>query len=184
MYFEAYPKLSYVFNIGGVEQLRIIKDIVLNVRFRTTILDNIELFDQYVIQDGLSPELISEALYGTPQHHWTIMLVNEKFDRHEDFPMSETALGAYTIKKYRTSPIELDEDILYAPKILHGEVLYRGDFDDIDCDESKPFSHMVTNLEYETTENEKKRYIRVISPLIITQVSEEIYSMFGTFNGK
>lgn len=182
MFFKSYPKLSYIFNINGVDQLRIIKDIALNVRFRSEVLDRIELFDQYVIQDGLSPELISEALYGTPIYHWTIMLVNDKFDRCEDFPCSENALGAYTVKKYRSSPLELDEDILYAPKILYGEILYRGDFDGIDCDESRPFSHMVTNLEYETTENEKKRYIRVISPLIIKQVAEEIYSMFGRFN--
>lgn len=182
-YFTPFPKISYVFNIKGVDQLRIIKDIVLNVRFRQKVLDNIALFDDYVIQDGASPEAISEALYGTPLHHWTIMLVNEKFDKHEDFPCSDEVLSQYVIKKYRTSPTEVDEDILYAPKILYGEVLYRGDFDGIDCDVDTPFSHVVTNIEYETTENEKKRNIRVISPSIITQVTDEIYAMFGNFNG-
>lgn len=183
MYFQSYPKISYVFNINGIDQLRIIKDIVLNVRFRQKILDNVALFDEYVIQDGLSPELISEKLYGTPLHHWTIMLVNERFDRFEDFPVSDETLASYTVKKYRTSDVQLDEDILYAPKILYGQVLYRGDFTGLDCDEGTPFSHRVTNLEYETTENEKKRRIRVINPQIITQVTEEIYSLFEQYNG-
>ena len=183
MYFDAYPKISYVFNIGGVDQLQIIKDIVLNVRFRTKVLDNVALFDDYVIQDGLSPELISEFLYGSPNYHWTIMLVNEKFDRYEDFPMSEENLGEYVVKKYRTSPAQIDSDILYAPKILYGETLYRGDYTKLDCDADTPFSHMVTNLEYETTENEKKRRIRVINPQIISQITDEIYTMFNEFNG-
>jgi len=182
-YFSPFPKISYVFNINGIDQLRVIKDIALNVRFREKILNNIELFDNYVIQDGLSPELISERLYGTPLHHWTIMLVNERFDRYEDFPVSEETLARYTIAKYRTTVDQLDEDILFAPKILYGAFLYRGDYDGLDCDEGTPFSHMVTNLEYETTENEKKRNIRVINPSIITSVTEEIYSMFETYNG-
>jgi hypothetical protein len=183
MYFDPYPKISYVFDIAGKRELRVIKDIVLNVRFRQKILDNIALFDDYLIQDGLSPELISEYLYGNPNFHWTIMLVNDKFDRYEDFPMSDDNLGKYVIKKYRTSPAQLDEDILYAPKILYGQMLFRGDFDGLDCDENTPFSHMVTNVEYETTENEKKRKIRVINPQIIVQVADKITSMFDQFNG-
>jgi hypothetical protein len=183
MYFKPFPKITYPFTIDGVEQLRVLKDVVLNVRFRQQVLDNIALFDEYVIQDGASPEVISEKLYGTPLYHWIIMLVNDRFNRSDDFPCSDDALSLYTYKKYKTSPMELLEDVLYAPKKLYGEVLYRGDYTGLDCDSDAPFSHMVTNFEYEQAENEKKRRIRVISPQIIDQVSEEIYNMFVKYNG-
>jgi len=99
-YFNYFPRISYYFNIGGVEQLISVKDIALNVRVRKEILENITLYDEYDIEDGDTTERISERLYGSPYYHWTIMLVNQRYDHLRDFPMTEVDLLSYVKEKY------------------------------------------------------------------------------------
>jgi hypothetical protein len=178
-YFTAFPKVQYLFNIGGVDQLVVLKDVILNVRFRPDVLNRVELFDDYLIKEGATPEEISEILYGDPKFHWTIMLINGKFDRINDWPMSDRAVEDYTFKKYLTSPLDLPEDIIYEPKILYGEILYREDYTGLDCNPDTPFSHEVTNIEYEMTLNESKRQIKIINPKLIEQVSQELRVAFS-----
>ena len=176
-YFTAFPTIAYPFTIDGVDQIGVIKVIILNVRFRQEVLDRVELYDEYLIHDGATPEHISEILYGDPNYHWTIMLINGRFDRINDFPVSERALEDYTYKKYRASESDLPENILYAPKVLFGEVLWREDYTGLDCNPNSPFSHIVSNIEYETAINESKRRIRVINPSLIEQTVKELKAL-------
>lgn len=100
MYFKDIPSIYYNFKIGGKDQLSIIKDITHNVRFRKEILSNITLYDEYDIRDGETPEIIAERVYGNPNYHWVIMLLNEKYDYVTDFPLSYPELVAHTEQKY------------------------------------------------------------------------------------
>ena len=100
MYFKDVPSIYYNFKIGGKDQLSIIKDITHNVRFRKEILSNITLYDEYDIRDGETPEIIAERVYGNPNYHWIIMLLNEKYDYLTDFPLTYNELVAHTTLKY------------------------------------------------------------------------------------
>jgi hypothetical protein len=100
MYFKDIPSIYYNFNIGGKDQLSIIKDITHNVRFRKEILSNVTLYDEYDIRDGETPEIIAERVYGNPNYHWVIMLLNEKYDYITDFPLSYNELVEHTKLKY------------------------------------------------------------------------------------
>ena len=95
MYFSNFPNIVYDFNINGVTEYKVIKDITRNVRLRKTILENIALFDEYDIGDGETAEIISEKVYGTPMYHWVIMLVNQKYDYINDFPLTNRELEAH-----------------------------------------------------------------------------------------
>jgi hypothetical protein len=100
MYFKDIPSIYYNFKIGGKDQLSIIKDITHNVRFRKEILSNITLYDEYDIRDGETPEIIAERVYGNPNYHWIIMLINEKYDYLTDFPLTYNELVEHTTLKY------------------------------------------------------------------------------------
>lgn len=178
-YFTPFPQIQYLFTINGVDQLIVLKDIALNVRFNDLMLSKIELFDDYYIKEGSTPEQISELLYGIPEYHWTIMLINGKFDRINDFPIADYLLEEYTYKKYRTSPTDNIMTVIGAPKILYGEILHRENYTGLDCNEGTPFSHQVSNIEYETTLNESKRRIKVINPKLIEQTVEELKASFA-----
>jgi hypothetical protein len=100
MYFANFPKIVYDFDLGAGTDYRIITDITRNVRLRKQILENISLYDYYDIQEGETPEIISEKVYGTPYYHWVIMLVNQRYDYINDFPLSTLELEAYIARKY------------------------------------------------------------------------------------
>lgn len=100
MYFQNFPKIVYDFNLSNETDYRIVTDITRNVRLRKQILENITLYDYYEIQEGDTPEIISEKIYGTPYYHWVIMLVNQRYDYINDFPLTQLELDTYIDEKY------------------------------------------------------------------------------------
>lgn len=56
---------------------------------------NDEYLIDYVIQDGMTPEKISHELYDDVDLWWTIMIINNKFDRFYDFPLPDSVLTEY-----------------------------------------------------------------------------------------
>lgn len=99
-YFQNLQKIYYDFDIGGINQLTIIKDISFNARINKELTDRISLNEQYIIEDGDTPESISKKFYGTPDYYWLIMLLNNRFHHIDDFPMSSSLLEDYAIEKY------------------------------------------------------------------------------------
>ena len=101
MYFSQFPKIYYDFpKDGSNTTLQILTDITTNVRVRKEVLENITLYDEYDILEGETPEMIAEKIYGNPELHWVIMLVNQRYDYLKDFPMSSDELNKYIEDTY------------------------------------------------------------------------------------
>lgn len=100
MYFANFPKIVYDFDLTNGVDYRIVTDVTRNVRLRKQILENISLYDYYDIAEGETPEIISEKIYGTPYYHWVIMLVNQRYDYVNDFPLTQLELDTHIDKKY------------------------------------------------------------------------------------
>lgn len=174
MFFENFPQIFYNFNINGVNELRILKDISLNIRVRKDVLDNVTLYDDYDIQDGDTVDKIAARVYGNSLYHWVIMLVNQKFDYINDFPMSSAILEEYVALKYgadnRDSQHRLFGELHY--ELPNGNVV----------DSGIPNAVAISNYEYEFSENEKKRRIKLINPGLIDQVVKELETAFTAVN--
>lgn len=106
MYFANFPKIVYDFDLTSGVNYQIVTDITRNVRFRKQILDNISLYDYYDMQEGETPEIVSEKIYGTPYYHWVIMLANQRYDYINDFPVSQLELDALVTKRYGATKID------------------------------------------------------------------------------
>lgn len=100
MYFANFPKIVYDFDLSSGTDYKVVTDITRNVRVRKQILENIALYDYYDVQEGETPEMISEKVYGTPYYHWVIMLVNQRYDYVNDFPLSQLELDSFIDSKY------------------------------------------------------------------------------------
>ena len=159
MYFEKFPQFVYEFNIAGKTKAMIITDITRNVRFRKEILGNIELYDEYDIKDGETPEIIAEKIYGTSEYHWVIMLVNERFDYIGDFPMTYRNLVKYVEDKYGVG----NEHATHHYENSKGYVVNSDD----------PDATSVSNMQYEERINESKRRIKIVSPGLIARVLKQ-----------
>jgi hypothetical protein len=121
MYFKDFPQFLYDFNYGDKVKTRVVLDITRNVRFKSELLENITLYDEYDIVDGETPEIISEKFYGTPEYHWVVMLANGKYDYRSDFPLIEPVLQKHIADVY--NPTLYSEDWFWGPR-SDGEIYF------------------------------------------------------------
>lgn len=148
MYFSNFPKFLYDFNYNNISKTSVVTDVTLNVRFRKELLSSITLYDEYDIIDGETPEIISERIYGSPEYHWVIMLLNERYDHVNDFPLDEYTLSNYMISKYGST--------LY-------DVHHYENENGFIVDSDAPGAVSVSNEQYERMLNESKRRIKLVS---------------------
>lgn len=108
MYFKSFPKIPYdIDKSDGTYSLINVVDITKNVRVIKKVLENITLYDEYDMMDGETVELVAEKIYGNPELHWIIMLVNERYDYLRDFPMSIEELDEYVEEKYGSTKFNI-----------------------------------------------------------------------------
>jgi hypothetical protein len=157
MYFNNFENFIYEFNIGGKDTALLVKDITRNVRFRMDVLSNITVYDEYDILEAETPEHIAEKIYGNPQYHWIIMLVNERYDYLNDFPLSLFNLEKYINDNYDN------------PYDAHHYVNSLGFIVNSDAEGA----YAVSNYEYETAINESKRRIKIVPVYYIDRIMAE-----------
>lgn len=163
MYFKEIPIISQEFTIGNSDQNILIRDITTNVRFLKKSLESIQLFDNYIIKDGDTPEIISDKFYGNPEYHWIVMLANEKYNYMDDFPKNQTELEDYLEEQYGEA---IDHPAVY---IKNGFVV----------DSTTPGATYLTNREYETLINDQKRPIKIIPKQYINNLINEYRSILN-----
>lgn len=151
MYFDKFQTMLYEFIINGKRELRSVKDITTNVRFRKQLLSQITLYDEYDIKDGETPDILAAKLYGSSEYHWVIMLANERFNYLEDFPLDNYAFELYVQDKY-------------------GSNLYDTHHFEDDNGITVNSGYPVSNYEYETRLNESKRRIKIISSAMLSTI--------------
>jgi hypothetical protein len=102
MYFNSFSKIYYDFPTKENQDntLHILTDITSNVRIRKEVLENITIYDEYDMLDGETPEMVAEKVYGNPEYHWIIMLVNQRYDYIQDFPITNDELMQLTVDVY------------------------------------------------------------------------------------
>lgn len=170
-YFNKFPSILYRFDMGDRQEMRVMKDIVLNIRFLREVINNVALYDTYDIQDGDTPEIIAEKLYGDPGLHWVLMIFNDKFDFYNDFPLSESALTSYIEKKYGAGTA-------FAQHILFDTLHFEDKYGNAVDGPASETVRIVTNYDYETKLNEGKRRIKVVNRNLIPTILNELETAF------
>lgn len=187
-YFSNFSLDAYDFQIAkeNTRKTVLLVDILRNIRLRIDTLNNSLIFDNYIIQDGETPEILSEKLYGTPYYHWVLMLSNERFDYINDFPLSQIELEEMVNQRYanaegthhfETVEIKNSKGLI----VLPGGFIVDSDFTYSYTESSGviTFSGVnavipITNYEYEDRENEEKRVIKVLAP----ETLQELFTKF------
>lgn len=133
----------------------ILTDITRNIRFRRDVLANITVYDYYDIVEGETPEIVAEKIYGNAQYHWIVMLVNERYDYLNDWPLTQANLDQYVIDKYGEN----------ANQIHHYE-----NASGVIVPSNYPSAVPITNAKYEAQVNESKRSIKIISKQLLSTI--------------
>jgi len=152
MYFKYLPTLIYTTpqnkNIA-------VRDIFVRTGFRSGNVSNLNM-DAYYLDDGETPEHLSNRVYGTPLYHWTILLVNNIINPYEEWPKSSVALTEYVKTKYGAG----NESAVHHYMITGSNPELVVDYDAAKL--TAGTHSAVTNMDYEIDLNESKRHIYLI----------------------
>lgn len=193
-FFEKYPKLLYTLDNNRTGQL------VPDLFRRVAIVDEIKkissYYDLYDIKDGETPEILADIFYNDTTLHWVILKTNDIVDPRFEWVLPYPELVKNAIQKYGGPEFiheihhadgyseELDQffqqdtNFILAPETTDINNPIRVIFQGQAGVARTPLSHkrnpkisrLMTNLEYEEQENEKRRRIKILKPAIVNDI--------------
>ena len=167
MYFSSFPIIPY--DSKGDLQFKDVTNLLRRVGMRTKLKTNTFLYDTYDVKEGETPEMIAHKLYGDPELHWIVLLVNEITDRYHQWPMSGMQFLDYINDKY-SNPDGIHH---YETAQTSGDTKIKIEVEnDVDEDAYTGLTP-ITNREYEQNEQDKKRKIRLVDPSFVEQFVDE-----------
>ena len=173
MYFSSFPIIPY--DSKGDLQFKDVTNLLRRVGMRTKLKTNTFLYDTYDVKEGETPEMIAHKLYGDPELHWIVLLVNEITDRYHQWPMSGMQFLDYKNDKY-SNPDGIHH---YETAQTSGDTKIKIEVEnDVDEDAYTGLTP-ITNREYEQNEQDKKRKIRLVDPSFVEQFVDEFKKLMS-----
>ena len=99
--FKNAPNVAYNYTDQVLDpKLYALKNLWRRNDIRDEYLANVVIFDDVFIKDGETPESISFNRYNRVDFGWTILIINDITNYHEQWPRSASSLSDYVYNKY------------------------------------------------------------------------------------
>ena len=173
MYFNSFPVIPY--DSKGDLNFKDVTNLLRRVGMRAKLKSNTLLYDTYDVKEGETPEMIAHKLYGDPELHWIILLINDITDRYHQWPITGGQFLEYLNDKY-SNPDAIHH---YESTQNSGETKIKIEvFNEVD-DDAYTVLTAITNREYEENEQDKRRQIRLLDPSFVEQFVDEYQKLIG-----
>ena len=169
MYFQNFPLIPY--DSVGNGQYKLVTNLLKRVALRAKVKTNTALFDTYDVQEGQTPEMIADKLYGDPNLHWIVMYVNNITDRYHQWPLTTPQFLAFLNDKY-SNPDGLHH---YEITQTSGDTTVTIDIGTDNTEHSGATT--ITNREFEEKRQDTLRSIRLLDPAYVDQFVEEFENL-------
>ena len=171
MYFQNFPLIPY--DSVGDGQYKLVTNLLKRVALRAKVRTNTLLFDTYNVQEGQTPEMIADKLYGDSNLHWIVMYVNNITDRYHQWPLTTPQFLAFINDKY-SNPDGLHH---YEITQTSGDTTVTIDIGTDNTEHSGATT--ITNREFEEKRQDTLRSIRLLDPAYVDQFVEEFENLMG-----
>ena len=171
MYFETFPIIPY--DSAGTYEFKDVTNLLRRVALRAKVKSNALVFDTYNVKEGETPESIADKLYDDPKLHWIIMIVNDISDRYHGWPMTTPQFLDYINEKYT----DVNATHHYEIEQSSGDSTVKINIGSDNTD--YPAATIITNYEYEESEQDKRRQIRLLDPRFVQDFIDELESLMG-----
>ena len=165
MFFNTFPRIYY--DVKGDDNSKVVINLLRRVAVRAKVKANTSLFDTYDVKEGESPESIAYKLYGDSEYHWIVLFMNDIVDRYHEWPMSTPQFLSYITEKY-SNPSGTHH---YEISQTSGDTTVKINVGATNTDYSDATA--ITNMEYEESEQDKKRQIRLLDPGYVPMFTSE-----------
>ena len=186
-----------------------IKNLFRRVKIRDWIQDNVVFFEKYVIKDGERPDTLAENIYGSADRDWIIVLTCGITNIKDEWPLSNYDLYRYAENKYGNELNDIHHYETIEVRDNRGRlILPAGQKVDQNFTIPTPYDASATNYyigvrpqtsnidyksvnnsinpvvgisnyEYETIENEKKREINLMKPSYLQQFLNDMRTLMN-----
>jgi len=175
MYFNRFRKLEYGFD---KKEFKTVTDIMSRIKVRDKIINEASLYNKYDVKSGETPENIAFKHFGDPEFHWVILLTNNITDRYYDWPMSEQEFELFIKDKYS------NPDGIHHYEITQSSGKQTGNGPDdythkIEVNSTVSGATSVSNREYESRLQDKKRLIKLLDLQFLPQFLREFNELIG-----
>jgi len=99
-FFTKFPLTKYPFLQNSEVKQKAVVNIMKRVGFSPELKDQTEMFVEYEVKDGDTPEIIADKLYGDPEFHWLVLLFNDIIHPYYDWPMDNLTFENWIEKTY------------------------------------------------------------------------------------
>lgn len=191
-YFREIPDLEYLSPLSdrnSSSEYITVKNIFKRVKLREDIQNSLTLFDKYQIMDGDRPDNVANELYGNPSLDWVVLIGAGIINVRNEWPLSNKDLYLFSeriygesidsARFYETIEVKDSKGRLIIPSGLRVDKNFKSPMPE---DDNEPLTSYVrfydsglktvvtrqditvsvTNYEYETRKNDKKRSIYVL----------------------
>ena len=97
-YFSKFPKIYFTLNDG--QSVDRITNIMAKFSLNDSIKDNTAVYYEYDITESDTPEIVANKMYGSPERHWVVLMMNNIVDPQYDWPMTTITLNNFIDAKY------------------------------------------------------------------------------------
>ena len=166
MYFNDFPTINYDCTGDGITEK--IQDITTRIAVRKWIREIGPLFSKYDVSDAETPEMVAATVYGSVHDHWVVLLFNQITNTYYGWPLSRRNFDAFVESKYEN------------PQAVHNYEITQSSGDQsikINVESDVVGATAVTNLEYEQAIQDKKKQIRILKPLYLSQFKSEFLEL-------
>lgn len=172
-FFKYFPRINY--SADGLS--RNVVDITTSFLLRHVKVDDSFLFQRYIVQDGETPESVSQKIYNTPKYYWTILLVNNIVNPMTEWLMESSMLEKFVNAKYPDGITGIHHFYDTAAGRICDDV-DDAHFRSLIGHPDFPSEIMpITNYQYELEMNEKRREIIVVNPRAISRFADDYQRM-------
>jgi len=180
-YFRELPELyyqSFLSDSNSSQNYLLVKNLFRRCKLRDDLQNVFTMFNKYEIVEGARPDTVAEEFYGSEELDWVVLMTAGIINVRDEWPLSnkevyDYALDIYgddlnNIHHYETKEVKDQNGKLILPK---GKTV-DSTFTIPDPNNYKSTLNPVTgisNYEYETIKNNKKRSIYLLKPGYLQQ---------------
>ena len=186
-YFRELPNVEYqnfLPDSKGSQDYILMKNIFIRGKLRDDLQNVFTIFNKYVISENERPDQIAEKLYGDPGLDWVVLTVANIINYQNDYPLTAQQLYDYVNEKYgeqnvsniqyyQTTEVRDAQDKLILPAGLVVDNTFTIPNPDIPQLTINPVV-AISNWDYETEINDRKKEIYVLKNAYLNQFLEDI----------
>lgn len=172
MFFDYFPKFLYNLQSNTVtnDGFITVTDIFRRVAPQDKFIVNETYLETYTIKAGERPEDIAYDLYGDPEYHWVLLIINNIIDPYNEWYYSPEQLYALVEQRY-TKPNDTHHFALVSNPLICS------DYDEALIASGELVE--VTHLEHEELENDARQEIKVLHPRYLKDFVSEFKRKIG-----